>query len=57
LVFSQDIGTNYRYIFSPQLRYNLTEKVEICLRPYDRFLLSNTEKETNKFGRKELMVG
>jgi hypothetical protein len=57
LVFSQDIGTNYWYIFSPELRYNLTEKVEICLRPYDGFLLSNIEKETNKFCRKKLMVG
>ena len=56
LVFSQDIGTDYWYISSPELRYNLTEKVEIRLRPYDGFLLSNTEKETNKFGRTELMV-
>lgn len=33
LVFSQDIGTDYWYISSPELRYNLTEKVEIRLRP------------------------
>ena len=52
LVFSQDIGTDYWYISSPELRYNLTEKVEVRLRPYDGFLLSNTEKETNKWGRK-----
>ena len=34
LVFSQDIGTDYWYISSPELRYNLTEKVEVRLRPY-----------------------
>ena len=56
LVFGQDIGTDYWYISSPELRYNLTEKIEIRLRPYDAFLLSNTEKEIIKYGRTELMV-
>ena len=55
--FSQESGTDFWWQFSPEIRLN-TPKFEFRYRPYDSFVITNTESETKTtFGRTDLMAG
>lgn len=57
LSFSQDKGTDHWWQLSPEIRVN-TNKFEFRYRPYETFILSNTESGSKTtFGRTDFMAG
>ena len=55
--FSQESGTDYWWQFSPEIRLN-TSKFEFRFRPYDSFVITNTDSDSKTtFGRRDFMAG
>ena len=55
--FAQNSGTDYWWQFSPEIRLN-TAKFEFRFRPYDSFILTNTDSDSKTtFGRRDFMAG